>query len=419
MRLSISFKKMRLLGIAPALALGFFVSCSSNDQAPPRNIDRHAAIEEATKAIVPLVVQPGDQYTCVMMDTVLAKGTIIEEDAPAKAGDPAAPSASATLSEDSYFFYLDRSPNTFYAHDVAYIVIGKSSNYRVIHAQWWPRINGRTYAPFMKGIPDARYVVASSGDLGRPGGNVLRFPPLNLAAPDEGFIVVQGVMPGEALYEDAWLTYENMLGFFRAYTNWSPAVIDLAPGDAAHLFTTVDNLADGGKKKITIAIIAHGDTDMIRIADSTITADELANKLASRPDASFSIILCSCHSGSFVDNLRPVFNVLAVHTDCRGDQSARPDWDDADPLTDINPDDVGAEWISSLFVAADTIASDPARWQTIVESASARAVPPVFMLIRQASLGAIGVNSVYGLTQNLDFADRMGWSTPQGYVVWQ
>ena len=422
MRPFISLKVIDLLGIGASLALLLCFSCSSDDQGPPRNIGREEAIEEATKAIVPLVVQHGDQYVCVMMDTLLAKGTVIEEDAPATTGASrhgAGPPSSTTLTEDSYFFYLDRSPNTFYAHDVAYIVIGKSSNYKVIYAQWWPKINGKTYGPFMSGIPDRRYVVGSSGDLTRPGGNVLRFTPLNLASPDEGFIVVQGVMPGNALYEDAQLTYANMLGFFRAYTNWSPAVKDLALDGAAHLFTTVDNLADAGKKKITIAIIAHGDTDMIRLADSTVTADELANKLASRPDASFSVILCSSHSGSFVDNLRPVFNVLAVQTDCRGDQSARPDWDDADPLTDINPDDVGAEWISSLFVAADTIASDDAKWQTIVGSASARGVPPAFMLIRQASLGAIGVNPAFGLTQNLDFADRMGWSTPQGYVVWQ
>lgn len=175
----ISLKKMCLLGLSPLLAVLLFASCSSDDAAPPRNLDRRAAIEEATKAIVPLVVQPGDEYVCVMMDTILAKGTVIEEDAPATAGASrswdrpgasrtearvsadatgargraAASPSSTTLSEDSYFFYLDRSPNTFYAHDVAYIVIGKSSNYQVIHAQWWPRINGRTYAPFMKAIP--------------------------------------------------------------------------------------------------------------------------------------------------------------------------------------------------------------------------------------------------------------------------
>jgi hypothetical protein len=415
---SVPLKRMFLPVFAGVLLL--IVSCSKDTEAPRRNLDLQGAVDEA-KSILPLVVQPGEQFVCSLMDGLLAKGCVIEEDAPAIAATAlrAAPPASTALAENSYFFYVDRSPNTFYAHDVAYIIIGKSGAYRVIHAQWWPKFNGQAYAPFMRGIPDGASVVASTVDLEPPGGNVLRFEPMNLAAPDEGFIVVDGVMPENALYDDAVLTYHNMLGFFRAYTNWSSAVIDLAFGDAVQLFARMDALADQGKKKITIAIIAHGDTDAIRLDDSTMTADELANKLASRPDASFNVILCSSHSGSFVDNLRPLFNVLAVQTDCRGDQSARADWDVAAPLADVNPDDVGAEWVSSVFEAADTLASNKVKWRTILDMASTRGVPPVFMLIRQASLGAIGVNPALGLIQNLDFTDRMGWETPQGFVTWQ
>jgi len=409
--------------VIPGMVMLLMASCSSEDSTnPPKTLDQQQAIDAVKKAILPMVLQPGDRYACIRMDGSVAAGIKIEEDAPPMGGGlQSAPPVSTVLGEESFFFYLDLSPNTVFAHDVKYIIIGRSGRYQVLNAQWWPRIGGRTYGRFMKAVPDSQYVIAGNADLTLPGGSIMRFSPYGRGTPStEGFIVVQGLMPGEALYDQAESTYVEMLNYFIAYALPSAEVAGLVEANADNVFAEIDGMALAKKKTVTIAVIAHGNTDYVRLGGVGVTADDFAGEIGSHPDVTFNLILCSCHGGSFLDNLKPLANVLVAHTSSRGNESAYPDWDTAGGVTDYNPDDAGAEWMSSVVAAANVIAGDPVKWSMIVAAASNRGAPATSVLLHEACLGAIGSSSAFGLIENLDLMARVvGGETPQGYAIWE
>lgn len=403
------------------MAAAFIASCSGDKSAnPSKDLDQPAAIDAVRHAILPMVLHQGDRYACIRMDGSLPAGTTIEEDAPAIPGVMGAARVSMTLGEESYLFYLDLSPGAFYGHEVKYIIIGKSNRYQILNAEWWLKINGQPYDRFMKVVPDSQYVVAGNVELSPPGGSVARFPLYDRGVPSsEAFIVVQGLMPGEALHDEAETTYHEMLNFFLAYASPTAKVDSLAEADARSIFSTIDLMASANKRVITVAIIANGNTDYVRLGGDVFTADNLVAEINLHPDAAFNVLLCSCHGGSFLDNLKPLPNVLVAHAASKGNESVFADCDVSGALTDENPEDAGAEWVSSVLAAANAIAHDPAKWNEIVAAAASRGVPATSMLIQQACLGAIGANPAFGLSANLDLASRLGWETPQGYARWE
>ena len=357
-------------------------------------------------------VKSGNPYWCLVLEDPIPAGTLIEEDfdIPTKA------KASIVLQKERYFFYLDLAPGSYYAHPVKYLLVDEEGNHEEYDAKWWPRIGGEVPESLIKDIPDQKDVIAGNVELVSPIGTVKDYIlPLLISQRVEGFIVVQGLLSNESNIGDATLTYLNGANFFNAYKNSSSEVEILVQGQADQVLNEIEKMVEGGKKVITIYIIAHGDVDWIKLGGQWFSATQFKNKMALYPSVDFNFILGSCHSGSFINDLSILDNVCVVETACAWDEGAWPDYDEWGTATDVNPYDVGSEWTSSLIEAMDIITNNSDKMETIREWAYEFSVPVTSMLICQAGIGALGNHTVLGLTTDYDFNHALDWTSPTGY----
>jgi hypothetical protein len=372
------------------------------------------AIDVVLEEILPGIpeIQSGERYWCVKLDSSLPPGSILLEDS----GTAEKSSLKITLKKEMFFFFLDLAPRLFYEHPVKYILVDQEGNHEEYDALWWPKIDGVVPEAISKEVPEEDDVISANVALVAAAGTISAyiFPAL-VSQWSEGFIVVQGLMPTENLYDCAVDTYLNGINFFNAYKSTSSRVEGLVQTDALQVLDTIDQMVEEGKDMITIYIIAHGGVDSIRLGGQHFYASQFRNKMAAYPDITFNFILGSCHSGSFIDNLNSLDNVCVVETACSPDEGASGDVDEWGSSNDYNPFDVGSEWTSSLIAAMFNIAQDSTKMNLIQTWASEDEVPVTCMLIYEAGFGALGYQLGLGLNHNLDFSNVMGWSSPNHY----
>lgn len=410
------------------------VSCSEDETVTPSGTGMDEAIDIVVDGVIPAEVPQGHSYVCLRMSGSIPKGSTIEEDVPSgyraahsyapvtdQTGALRAQRASLAVDEESYFFYLDLAPGTFYEHPVKYVVVEKESgDYAVTEANWWPRINNETPSQFLAAVPDTNFVIAKNVELVSPIGQEMMFmlPPLYTQYA-EGFIVVQGLLPDEGLFGDATDTYMNGVNFFNSYKNAFSRVEGLVEGQADNVLAEIDEMVEEGKHVITIYIIAHGGVDGVSLGGVWITANDFYNKMNEHSGVLFNLLLGSCHSGSFIDNLQSLDNMLVALAACASDEGAKPDWDNVGATTDYNTEDSGSEWTSSLLAAAEVLTSDNGYWNVIRSNAVNHGVPATCELLCAAAYGCLGANPGFGLTEDLDLSHRTGHTTPCGYCSWE
>lgn len=411
----------RLLGV---VALGLLLLCVSSCSWFPflqPGDQMQEAIDVVIASVLPAAVPPGADYICLRLGEALPPGTEIEEDAPSSPPGMAANAApkAITIGEQTYFFFLDLAPGTYYEHPVKYILVTEGGGYQVLDARWWPRINGEIPDEIADDSPDPANVIAANVTLAETTGQLMEFNfDLITRKRGEGFIVVQGLMPHENLFSDANATYLNGIAFFNAYKSTFSEVEGLVQSQAANVLSEIDSMVANQLNPITIYIIAHGGVDGIRLGGQWFTAQQFHDKMASHPATLFNFLLGSCHGGSFVDNLNTLSNVRVVLTACSTTEGATPDWDHSGGASDYNPEDTGSEWTSSVLRAAELIVGSSDRWGDITSWASTYSVPTTSMLLYQAGLAATGNLASLSMTTNYDLSNRVGHTTPQSYRSW-
>ena len=378
------------------------------------NTAMQKAIDVVIEEILPDIpeIKSGEPYWCLKLDSPLPPGAIILEDS----GAAAKSKVGIVLEREMFFFFLDLAPNSFYEHPVKYILVDQEGNHEELDALWWPKINDVVPEGILKEVPDEEDVVQTNVTLKEAVGTISAFIfPQLVSQWSEGFIVVQGLMPTEKLYDCAVNTYLNGINFFNSYKSIFSSVEGLVQNDARQVLDTIDQMAEEGKDMITIYIIAHGGIDSVRLGGQFFTATQFKNKMAALPDIVFNFIVGSCHSGSFIDDLSSLDNVCVVEAACSTDEGATGDVDEWGSSNDYNPLDVGSEWTSSLIAAMFNIAQDSTKMDKIRTWASEDEVPVTCMLIYQAGYGALGYQLGLNLVNNLDFSNVMGWATPNHY----
>jgi hypothetical protein len=392
-------------------------------------MEMDAAINMVVNDILPNIpeVQAGNPYWCLKLDSSLPQGTVIQE-----ASDSASNvTLDITLDQDMFFFYLDLAPGAYYAHPVKYIFVYKTGgDHWEYAAKWWPLINGKLPEELRPAVPDKSHVIAANVGVEELEQKAMEFHfPVLLLSGCEGFIVVQGLMSTEYLYNAAGDTYNNMYNFFSEYTikHVSPCsqVVGLVQSNATDVFTTIDDMVADGLNPITIYIIAHGDAGNVKLGGKWTTVTQFYNKFTAHPGTIFNLILNSCYSGSFIDDLSALPNVYDVVAACRADESAYEDYDSIDlvgggKMIDYNPTDSGAEWTSSLLEAMSQIVGDNAKFNSVSTFANDYDVPTTCALIWLAS-DAARADCIFpelNQPQNLDLCNRVWWETPQNYCNW-
>jgi len=405
--------------------VGMVIGLTSCERIPaPGQVDEdfQAAINVVLDTVLPAEVPAGATFTCLRMSSSIPAGTIIEPDAPESASNARTMTMvpqAMTVAQESYFFFLDLAPATFYEHDVKYILVGKDGQHTVMGARWWPKVDGKTPRQFQKVDPDKDFIIASHGNLVVSTQKKLIFKlPLLKLLRGEGFIPVQGLMPTENLFNCAQTTYLNGVSFFNAYKGSLSELDGLVQGQADNVLDKMDDMAEDGLSPITIYIIAHGGYNYVRLGGVAVYASDFRTRMQNHPDTLFNFIVGSCHSGTFLNDLNTLANVRVVLAACDDDEGAAPDWDNADGTADHNPADSGSEWTSSLLAAADAIVSDGSMWNGVKTAAASEKVPVTSMLLREASFAALGVGGAPGTFQQLDLTERLGYTNPQTYSSW-
>lgn len=391
------------------------------------NIDATAqeAIRTVRETLLPVVLREtqATEYVLRRMDGYLPAGTIIEEDN-ALGEQAKALRRGLTLEEDSYLYFLDLHPGMFYEHDVRYLLVSRSGKTQTIEARWWPKVNDEVPRAFVAEVPEAKYVIERNVAL-VPSDLTVRewvvaYPGLLQLLKREAFVVVQGLMPTENLYDCSVTTYNNVYNFFNAYRGTYSTIVGLHDSTADNVLSEIDGLVEDGYDIISVYVLAHGSEDSVRLGGYRVYASQFASTMSSHPDVQFNFLLGSCHSGSFVDDLAAVDNVRVVDTACSSSQGAYPDYDNYGGLSDYNPSDSGSEWTSSLFEAANLIVNNTTLWDIIVDRASDYGVPKTSVLLNEAGYLGQGLNRGLGVTLwNYDLTNRLGWSTAQHYNSWE
>ncbi|MFA5374905.1 MAG: hypothetical protein WC455_04020 [Dehalococcoidia bacterium] len=390
----------------------------STTHQPTTVIEEETGMDEAIAVVVEDIlpnvpeVAGGLPYMCLKLDSILPRGTRIEEDY--------GQNLSLTLEEDSYFFYLDLEPGAFYGHPVQYILVDEDGNHEEYEANWWPRINDSVPDGLVRTIPDDDDVFSTNVEIEESSGTPLEFDfPVLPLEQCEGFIVVQGLMPYESLFTHSVNDYANRLNFFNAYRSSCSEIKGLVQDQADDVFDEIDNMVAANLNPITISIIAHGGDSCIWLGGQQIWDRQFRSKMAEYPDTTFNLMLTSCYSGSFTDVLQTLDNVCVISTACSAEETTHPDWDNKYGQTDFNPADIGAEWTSSIIEAMWEIAGDSDTFDQIVSVARLNGVSTTCVLICEGHYGALGGISGFGLNQNLDLCSRLGKETPQLYCAWE
>lgn len=407
----------RSLVLGGIVLVAFVLASCDLFQGPDVDTDLEEAIDIVVNDVLPDAVPAGATFLCARMDEALPPGSVIDEDAPNQPAARAAEPKGLTIGEESFLFFLDLAPGAFYEHPVKFILVGRSGAHQVIDAVWWPRVNGEMVDEFRDLTPDDDHVIAGNAVAGAISGGLMQFDVSVVSRVQrEGFLIVQGLLQGEDLFEASNDTYFNGVAFFNSYKTAFSELNGLVMGDADSIFDAIDAMVEKKLSPITIYIIAHGGVDGVRLGGVWITAQQFHDKFAEHPGTLFNFLLGSCHSGSFIDNLSSLSNVRVAQSACAADQSAWPDWDNVSGMADYNPADSGSEWLSSILAAAAAIVEN--HWGEVVENAATYNVPATSVLLDAAWFGAIGQNSGYDLTDDLDLSHRLDAADPQRYRSW-
>lgn len=377
-----------------------------------------AAADEVAKGLTADLVQADAPYRLIRLGTVDETSTVEEADPMAT---EEAPPDDVKPAEPGWLFMLDLAPDTFFDHAVDWLVVGESGDTVTQPAQWWPLVGGLTPGALLGPIADQEDdVIDARVRLETPAGVAPAFtiPRLDLAE-SNAYIVVQGLLPGENLYEDASLTGEGGRDFFEAYQDTLSETIYLADADAATLLATIDTAA-ASHATVTVAIIAHGSVDGIGVGGVGVSAQQVRAAFQAHPNTRFNFLLGSCHGGSFVNDLADLENVDAVLTAVDSTQGAVPDWDvytDGAAVTDVNASDVGSEWFSSIYAAAYQLTETSLAFVPVREAADANSVSHSTALLCLAFDGSLGQAPDLGLDQDLDFSHFLGGHSPQRHCA--
>lgn len=396
-------------------------------------LDAQAASDLLVADVLSQHVPEGAPFVAIRVDRVLPEGAMIVPDGPPPPPGTADEDVrgSMVVHEPSHLFLVDLAPGTYFGHPVKYALVGESGAVRVTEASWLPAIDGVVPPELEEAEPNPDLVVsAEMPPVVRQGTT----PIFDIAAwidliPNEGYIVVQGLMPTENLYPDSQKTANGGKAFFDAYAAGLSRVELLEEGDAAMVLDLMDEMAGEGRSPIVVAIIAHGGTDSIGLGGVWFSASDFARTIQNNSDTAFVVLLGSCRGGSFVDDLRAVPNVRVVGTAVGPLEGAKPDWDPygwGGAYDDPNAEDVGSEWFSSFYRAASDILNDEYRMMLLGQLQSAFNAGQTEMLMCQSVFGAIGASPV--LTHHTDFdsshvlgeafPDDYGTHTPQRHCAW-
>jgi len=268
------------------------------------------------------------------------------------------------LNEAAYVFYLDEMPGAFYDHPGVIVLISKSGV--LLEAQetdGWPTKNQERF-PVIDSPTSEMFFNA----IFWQNNDIIRAVQAPFAATiiarlnRYGAVVVNGLTDEQNLYTEGSNAHDNMVKAMEA-------VMDSGVGGTYDLVRSVDYPsntptdfanavaelvgAPNYVSNLTLYFIAHGSIDYMNIGGIGYSDSTLKTLIQSYPNVNFSIIVETCHGGSWKDyfQTQALGNVDIVITSTSAAKGAYPDWDNSAGMTDYNAaDDQWVEWTSDFIL---------------------------------------------------------------------
>ncbi len=308
----------------------------------------------------------------------LQEGDIIGSEDPGAPPEISQARASAPLNGDGWLFYLDEAPGAFYSHPGKILAIGK--NGQTLYSEdttGYPTVNGDRpviFASPASTIYAVDRAVWNPSNILIPVG-IIQWPGVIFRLARYGAVVVNGLTPTQNLYTEASNAHDMMVDAMEDLMNDGGTYDHVRsvdyPGNSPTAFANAvaDLITNKSINNITLYFIAHGNTQYMNIGGTGYYASTLKTLINSYPNVNFSILIESCHAGSwrayFQDPSNTPANLDIIITSTSAAKSAYPDWDNSSGLTDINAAaDQWVEWTSDFILQMEYY-TNPANWGTV------------------------------------------------------
>jgi hypothetical protein len=279
------------------------------------------------------------------------------------------------LKKDGWVFYLDEAPGAFYSHPGRILVIDGSGE--ILHeseTNGWPTVNGET-PDVMKLSLNERFSAVHA--IWNP--RKILIPVYTMINPNiimylrtHGAVVVQGLTPSQNLYSEAGDAHDDMVTAMNGLMGVSNVTaVDYPNNSPSDVESAVEALIDSSAmmQNITLYFIAHGNYQYMNIGGYGFTAGMLKNMMDEYPDIHFSVIIETCHGGSWTDYFAALSpqqaNLDMFISSTSADKSAYPDYDSYYGVSDHNgAEDQHVEFTSDFILQMEYY-TDPSNWPTV------------------------------------------------------
>jgi len=314
----------------------------------------------------------------VFVEAVAAGDVISSEDPGEIPGVGVEARASAPLTEAGWLFYLDEQPGGFYSHPGRIIVLGQSGQTLYTeNTTGVPTVNGARPTLFnspASTIYGVTRAVWNPSNILIPVG-IIKWPGVIFQLARYGAVVTNGLTPTQNLYTEASNAHDMMVDAMEDLMNNGGLYdhvrsVDYPNNSPTDFANAVADLVNNKKiTDITIYFIAHGNIQYMNIGGTGYYASTLKTLINSYPNVNFSVIIESCHAGSwrayFQDPANLPANLDIIIASTSSAKGAYPDWDNSSGLVDFNA--AADQWVefTSDFILQMEYYTDPAHWGTV------------------------------------------------------
>lgn len=347
------------------------------------------------------------------------------------------------IGQNGWLFYVDEQPGGFYDHPGRIVVVSTSGAILVNEATTgWPTVNGVRPTQMDSPTSDSyfRAIVWNPWAWSKPITMSKNWFPAEISLRIKGAVVVNGCTSGENLYSDVVGIHAQVLsdmqtlfGSANVYNVSSPSVV---ANPAQRIEDAVNYLVNTRDcTNIVLYMIGHGGNDSVGIGGYSYSPTQLRSLINEYSQVKFSVILETCHAGSWLDNFNggsgSVLNNLGLFiATTSADQGAYPDWDQATlsngtVLFDFDQSDSYIEWTSDFLKQLATW-SKGTGWTTVQNYATANGIETEWSLFYHCfwkvkasvavppPVGYLPGSSTYTMTERSGVAIQ----NPQVYRKW-
>lgn len=364
-------KKSMLLTVIIGFVAMLFVSCSGGVSFNGGGVG--ITFELAKQTFLDWAIQEGNPH---VVGFLVGEAKVGDEVDSETIGQQVKQSNRSTpLERNGWVFYLDEAPGAFYNHPGKILVVDETGEIMFeTETNGWPTINDETPAFIQMPLEErfkSEYILWNPNKILIPEYRVIN-PNIIKYLRTYGAVVVQGLTPTQNLYSEAGNAHDDMVTAMEGLMGAANVTaVDYPSNSPTDVETEVENLINSSAfmQHVTLYFIAHGGHQHMNIGGYGYTATMLKNLMDEYPETTFSVIIETCHGGSWTDYFAALSpqqpNLDMFISSTSSSKSAYPDYDSYYGVLDHNGAADQYVEFTSDFILQMEYYTNPANWTTV------------------------------------------------------